>query len=84
MPPGNSGSCTHVDNVVSPLQESHTQRQNNHHIIPHCCFEIEKEVCLVAAYDSAKTESVKEALSGPNARELMDVMKDEKNPMQTK
>ena len=39
--------------------------------------------CMVAPHDSLGPRPVKEALSVPNSRELIDAMKDEMEPMQT-
>ena len=40
IPPANSESCTPVDDVVQPSQESYTLCRSNRHTIPHCHFKI--------------------------------------------
>ena len=72
-----------MDDAVPPSKESHTLHQSNFNTISRHRFEIKEEVRMVAPRDSVKSSFVNESLSGPNANEWMNTMKDEMEYMQT-
>jgi len=63
--------------AVPPSRKSHMIHQSNCNNILGFRFEIEGKVGMVAPQDSMNPRSINKALFGLNAKEQMDVMKDE-------
>ena len=80
--PENSGSDLVPD--PTPVEQDHEKsqpRQSTRERIPRRRFEIEGEVFMIAPHDDKEPKNVKEALSGPKAKEWIKAMEEEMESM---
>ena len=81
-PPKNSGSDFVPDlTLVEQDHEKSQPRQSIRERIPRRRFEIDGEAFMIAPHDDEEPKNVKEALSGPKAKEWIKAMEEEMESM---